>query len=179
MAVAAQGVDRAYQVVPVVRDETAKCMLGHAGPGFMEMVGLVVRSLEEQLKQGIPLSMWTPPMSGVHSGETRTGRVVDLTMMLRTMARNSAFLSRMADFTADDEQETPVSDRWLTQVKEAMAVNHPDLVCNFSRKLQLYNGGSRPRLIMLAAITLLSCHEFYPAIHFPLTTGLRKPRCGS
>lgn len=142
VAVAAQGVDRAYQVVPVVRDETAKCMLGHAGPGFMEMVGLVVRSLEEQLKQGIPLSMWTPPMSGVHSGETRTGRVADLTMMLRTMARNSAFLSRMADFTADDEQETPVSDRWLTQVKEAMAVNHPDLVCNFSRKLQLYNGGS-------------------------------------
>ncbi|MDY6798530.1 MAG: hypothetical protein SVX28_07265 [Pseudomonadota bacterium] len=142
VAVAAQGTDRAYQVVPVIRESTAKCMLGHAGPGFLEMINLVVNSLERHLKTGSVLGTWQPPMTGVYPGEARSGRVEDLTMMLRTTARNSAFLSRMADFTADDDVEVTVSDRWLTQVKEAMAQEHPELVRNFSRKLQLYTGGS-------------------------------------
>lgn len=142
VAIAAQGVDREYKVVPVIRETTAKCMLGHAGVGFVEMVGLVVGSLNAHLEKGAPLATWFPPMTGVYPGEARTGRVEDLTMMLRTTARNSAFLSRMADFTADDDVEVAVSDRWLTQVKEAMAAEHPKLVGNFSRKLQLYSGGS-------------------------------------
>lgn len=142
VAVAAQGMDKAYEVVPVVRESTAKCMLGHSGPAFMEMIDLVVCSLSRHLSTGAPLSTWNPPMTGVYPGEPRAGRVEDLTMMLRTMARNSAFLSRMADFSADDETEAPVSDRWLTQVKEVMGATRPELLKNFSRKLQLYNGGA-------------------------------------
>lgn len=142
VVVAAQGADRAYEVVPVIRESTAKCMLGQAGPGFLEMVNLVVKSLGNHLQTGAPLGTWQPPMTGVYPGEPRSGRVEDLTMMLRTTARNSAFLSRMADFTADDDVEVTVSDRWLTQVKEVIAEQHPQLVRNFSRKLQLYTGGS-------------------------------------
>lgn len=143
IAVAAQGTDRKYEVVPVVRESTAKCMLGHAGPNFMTMVDLAVNSLRSHLETGAQLHSWWPPMTGIYMGEARTGRVEDLTMMLRTVARNSAFLSRMADFTADDDIETSVSDRWLTQVKTAMKVTHPQLVKNFSCKLQLYSGGTQ------------------------------------
>lgn len=142
VAVAAQGSDRTYEVVSVIKEATAKCMLGQAGPGFLEMVNLVVTSLNRHLETGAPIASWQPPMSGVFPGEARTGQVEDLTMMLRTTARNSAFLSRLADFTADDDIEVSVSDRWLTQVKEAMAKEQPKLVQNFSRKLQLYRGGS-------------------------------------
>ncbi len=140
VAVAAQGVDRAYEVVPVLREATAKCMLGHAGPSFMEMVNLVVNSLSVHLKTGAPLTTWMPPMTGVYPGEATTGRVDDLTMMLRTTARNSAFLSRMADFTADDEVDTPVSDRWLTQVKEVMALTNPELIRNFRNRSPFFGG---------------------------------------
>ncbi|MFL1404218.1 hypothetical protein ACJO2E_02595 [Marinobacter sp. M1N3S26] len=143
VAVAAQGVDRAFEVVTVVRDSTAKCMLGEAGPKFMDMIGLVVDSLQGHLKSGNPLSAWAPPMSGVTSGPVQAGRVADLTVMLRTMARNSAFLARMSDFAADAEEfETPAPDRWITQVKDVMAIRHPKLVRNFTRKLQLYTGGA-------------------------------------
>ncbi len=142
VAVAAQGTDRAYQVVPTIRDTTAKCMLGEAGARLMEMIGLVMDSLNVHLKTGAQLHTWSPPMTGIYPGEVQVGRVEDLTVMLRTMARNSAFLSRMADFQPDSEEETTVSDRWLTQVKDVMAIRHPQLVSNFTRKLQLYTGGS-------------------------------------
>lgn len=143
VAVAAQGMDRVCKVVPIVRDATAKCMLGEAGPRFMDIVGLVVESLSGHLESGDSLASWRPPMSGVTVGPVQSGRVADLTVMLRTMARNSAFLARMSDFSADSEEvETPGPDRWITQVKDAMALRNPQLVSNFTKKLQLYTGGS-------------------------------------
>lgn len=154
VAVAARGPNRSYEVVTVIKRETAKCMLGTAGPKLTSLIELAVQSLRRHLSTGGELDNWHPPLSGVSVGDIQYGQVSDLTMMLRTTARNSAFLSSLADFCLDQEDEvddTSGSERWLTQVREATIAEVPRLAECFGRRMSLVSGPARTQCDFVGA----------------------------
>lgn len=139
VAVAARGDDAAFQVLPVIQPSTANRMLGDNGAKLINLLDLGINSLKRHLALGEQFQTWQSPIGGMKLGEIIDGQVSDLNMMMRTVARNHAFLANIADFRAADapEDEESASERWLSQVREATSVLNPLLDGYFSRQVRL------------------------------------------
>lgn len=145
MGIVAVGNDGNHIVVRTIKEDTATCMLGAASYKLLNLVDIALTSLNNFASQHKNISDWQSPVPGVTTGSIITGRVNDLTMMVRTVARNHAFLSAMSDFTAADEsiaEESPATDRWATMVKEATTLLRPNLGAAFNRQLKLTSKGT-------------------------------------
>jgi len=148
IAVAACGTDGVFQVVQVLRPATARCLVGEPADSLLGFMHVGIGSLEQHCAVGGTLADWRPPIHGLTLGHLATGHVVDLPMVLRTVARNHAFLATLADFSAtapvspDDGEE---GDRWLAQVRQAVTRQRPGLECHFSRRLRLVAAGAETR----------------------------------
>lgn len=145
VGIAAIGQDGRSLVVRTIKDETAACMLGAASNKLINLVELALSSLNNFTGQHRNFSDWESPVPGVVLGSVTTGYVTDLTMMVRTVARNHAFLSAMSDFTAADESiadDSPATDRWATMVREATTLQRPNLAAAFNRQLKLTSKGT-------------------------------------
>ncbi|MBV2127950.1 hypothetical protein [Arsukibacterium indicum] len=144
VGVVAYGEDGDNVVIQTIKEDAAACMLGAAAPKFINLVGMALGSLRNFTASEKNFSDWISPIPGVNLGEVTTGHVTDLTMMVRTVARNHAFLSAMSDFTAADDSvadDSPNTDRWATMVKEATTLIKPSLVDAFNRQLKLTSKG--------------------------------------
>jgi len=145
VGIAAVGQDGQSIVVRTIKDETALCMLGAAAHKLLNLVEVALSNLTKFTGQHKSLTDWQSPVPGVMLGSITAGYVTDLTMMVRTVARNHAFLSAMSDFTAADEsiaEESPATDRWATMVKEATTLLRPNLGAAFNRQLKLTSKGT-------------------------------------
>jgi hypothetical protein len=99
VAIAAIGEDGAYQVQPVISPVTANAMLGDNGAKLINLLELGINNLKRHLATGEHITTWQSPIGGMALGGIIDGQVVDLNMMMRTIARNHAFLANIADFT--------------------------------------------------------------------------------
>lgn len=145
VGVAAIGQDGKHIVVRTIKEETAACMLGAASQKLLNLVNVALSNLDSFTDQYKTLNDWQSPVPGVVMGNIITGHVNDLTMMVRTVARNHAFLSAMSDFTAADESiadDSPATDRWATMVREATTLLRPNLAVAFNRQLKLTSKGT-------------------------------------
>lgn len=145
VGIAAVGQDGQSVVVRTIKDETAACMLGAASHKLLNLVEVALSSLNNFTGKQKNLTDWQSPVPGVMLGSIITGYVTDLTMMVRTVARNHAFLSAMSDFTAADESvadDSPATDRWATMVREATTLLRPNLAAAFNRQLKLTSKGT-------------------------------------
>lgn len=143
VAVVALGSNGEHRVIQTIRENTAKCMLGEASERFLALVGRSIESLHMHLTNEKQLNTWIPPFGGVYLGDIQTGHVADLTMMLRTTARNHSFLLNMGDFLAVEEStadESPLSDRWFSMVKDATLSLRPEFSTRFNRQFKLTKG---------------------------------------
>jgi hypothetical protein len=148
VAVAAHGADGAYRTAPVLHLQAARCLVGEQADSLIGFMRLGIASLEQHFAAGGTLTDWRPPVHGLLLGHVAMGHVADLPMMLRTVARNHAFLATLADFTAttpapaDDAGD---SDRWLLQVRQSVTAQRPTLEGHFSRRLRLVAGSAETR----------------------------------
>lgn len=143
VAVVALGMNGESQVVQTIRENVAKCMLGEASERFLGLVGRTIASINNHLAETKTLQNWVPPFGGVQLGEIQKGHVTDLAMMLRTTARNHSFLLNLGDFLAADEStadESPLSDRWFSMVKDATISLRPQFATRFNRQFKLTKG---------------------------------------
>lgn len=143
VAVVALGMNGESQVVQTIRDNVAKCMLGEAADRFLGLVGRTIASMKNHLAETKNLQSWIPPFGGVQLGEIQKGHVTDLSMMLRTTARNHSFLLNLGDFLAAEEStadESPLSDRWFTMVRDATLALRPQFEPRFNRQFKLTRG---------------------------------------
>lgn len=145
VGVVAVGQDGQHIVVQTIKEETAACMLGAASYKLLNLVNVALSSLDKFTTHTKNFSDWRSPVPGVVMGSITTGHVTDLTMMVRTVARNYAFLSAMSDFTAADESvadDSPATDRWAKMVREATTLIRPSLADAFNRQLKLTSKGT-------------------------------------
>lgn len=145
VGVAAHGVDGGFVVVQTLKEETAFCMLGASAVKLLGLVQMALNHLEKHIETKQNLSGWYSPVPGVFLGATSTGYVADLTTMVRTVARNHAFLSALSDFTAADESiadDSPGTDRWAKLVRDATTLLRPSLADAFNRQLKLTSKGT-------------------------------------
>ncbi|CAM3899848.1 hypothetical protein [Rheinheimera salexigens] len=145
VGIVAHGQDGEHVVVKTIKDESAACMLGVASVKFLNIVQLVINNLDKYAATKGNITDWKSPVPGVVLGSVTSGYVTDLTMMVRTVARNHAFLSAMSDFSAADESiadNSPATDRWATMVKEATTLIQPNLIDAFNRQLKLTSKGT-------------------------------------
>lgn len=144
VGIVALGQDGAHVVVQTIKEDSAACMLGAASPKFLNLVRVALTSLEKFVAVKQNISDWQSPIPGIRLGSLTSGRVADLTTMVRTVARNHAFLSAMSDFSAADEgiaDDSPATDRWATMVKEATTLIRPNFSDLFNRQLKLTSKG--------------------------------------
>ncbi len=165
VAVAAGSADLGYSVQPVIRHNVAQCMLGDAGAGFMSMVETTASSLQHHLNANGTFSEWQPPLSGVIAGDVDTGRVHDLNMMLRSIARSHGFLSSLSDFSAENlgqDDDTNLTERWVRDVMRAVCDTHPDFKGYFKRRRRLFEGGRERRFDFLGARNAIQLGRIAP-----------------
>lgn len=144
ICVAAVALDeqRNHEAVRIIHESTAHCMLGkYPGAKLINMVDAVVDSLKRHLDKGCSPEGWVPPITGVQIGDVIQAKVSNLTMMVRTVARNSAFLMNLQDFQLEDEvieaDSEWVNERWATQIKDVVADKQPTLLGYFGKRVQL------------------------------------------
>ncbi|MBK1699768.1 hypothetical protein [Thiococcus pfennigii] len=144
--------DNTYRVAPVLRRETARCLVGEKADSLLGLMQVGLDSLDSHLERGENLASWTPPMQGLTLGPLAQGHVEDLPMMLRAMARNHAFLATLAAFDAteqgepssDDEAEADIE--WLKRVRHAVQTRRPALDGHFGRRIKLRNVRGETRI---------------------------------
>jgi len=143
VAVVALGMNGEFQVVQTIRENVAKCMLGEAADRFLGLVGNTISSMRNHLAEAKTIQHWVPPFGGVQLGQIQHAHVTDLAMMLRTTARNHSFLLNLGDFLAEEEStadESPLSDRWFSMVKDATLNLRPQFAPRFNRQYKLTKG---------------------------------------
>lgn len=144
VGIVALGQDGARVVVQTIKEDSVVCMLGASAPKFLNIVHLALGSLEKFVAGHNNISDWQSPIPGVKLGSVTAGHVADLTTMVRTVARNHAFLSAMSDFSAADDSvadDSPGTDRWAKMVKEATTLIRPSFTDLFNRQLKLTSKG--------------------------------------
>lgn len=153
VAVAARGEDGRWRIAPVLGDDQARCMVGEQADRLFGFARVGMTSLEQHLESGEPLNTWSAPASGLTLGPIARGHVTDLPMMLRTLARNHAFLSSPPSFsdTSIDDTASPDdgSEKWLKQVRHAVNARNPLLDGAFSQRITLVEQGIPTRLDFL------------------------------
>lgn len=145
VGVVAKGQDDAFIVVQTIKEDAVTCMLGAAAPKLLNLIDIALNSLNTYIKDHRNFTDWRSPVPGINLGKPVKGYVKDLTMMVRTVARNHAFLSSMSDFSAADvsvAQESQTKDRWLDQVKSATLNLNDTLSYAFNRQFKLTSKGS-------------------------------------
>lgn len=145
IGIVATGEDGAHVVVQTIKEESAVCMLGASAFKLIKIVELALTSLENYTARQPNFTDWRSPVSGVQLGAITSGYVTDLTMMVRTVSRNHAFLSALSDFTSADESaadDSAGTERWTKMVKDATTLIRPDLTNAFNRQLKLTSKGT-------------------------------------
>lgn len=176
VALAALSPEGRHQVVRTLKAKTARCMMGDAGQYFIEMVDLVTQSLNIHLAQGKALNEWAPPLGGVFPGQLEEAYTHDLPMMLRTLARNNAFLADPNDFGSDEGDDEATASRWLHQVKDALEQRRPDLVKNFSRNLKIVGNGRNTLFDYAGDLYCAQLHRLVPNASLSTQTRLAKSK---
>lgn len=150
VGVAARGQQQPCRVVPLLRAETAKCLVGVQADALLGLAQTGLDSLEHHLNSGAHWDSWRPPFHGLTLSQQAEGSVDSLEMMLRTLARNHSFLSAMADFSDfDAPSETLIEgnaeEDWVKRVRRIVEQRTPHLNGHFGRRVTLFSDAAPAR----------------------------------
>lgn len=133
----------------ILRDDVLSSLYGSSSAGARKLIdfGLTMfqasAAAEESLEQlGITLA-------GLHAGDLRHTAVASEPELLRVAALLYSSLAHIDKLDEEEAADTPtnsdVSRRFTTEIRELVTARHPALARNFSRTLQIVNGGRETR----------------------------------
>ncbi|HEU4683742.1 MAG TPA: hypothetical protein VFS39_04500 [Nitrospira sp.] len=151
VGIAAVGSDGSIRVVETVAQQKLRCVFGKEGAdAIANITGLCITALSVHLEQKASpkrLASWAPPMSGIHMGEVRNADGSSLDEIINTalkLCSSFAVPQHSVHMLSIEEQSAKEDEKWVKQIRSAVARSAPQLKNSFRKRLHLIEHGRDP-----------------------------------
>jgi hypothetical protein len=129
------------KVVRAMRSELFECLYGINAPKIINMIDLVISSIENELTKYKTLEQWHSPIGGINLGKETLACDVDLNAILRQGLRFTASLSALSiDAEREDSYEVQpkrYTSQFSSNIKGQLKLIDPRLTNSFNLKIKI------------------------------------------
>lgn len=129
------------KVVRAMRSELFECLYGINAPKIINMIDLVISSIEIELTKFKTLEQWVSPIEGINLGQATLACDVDLNAILKQGLRFTASLSALSIDAeredADEVQPKRYTSQFSSNIKDQLELINPRLTNCFNQKIKI------------------------------------------